>query len=825
MYLPDVIFSVGIDRALGWTVLHTLWQFTAIAFITGILLLGFRQKSAQFRYLLTNFALLTGLLAAIGTFSWYAASPAPVAPNTPQPIASVAAANQQPAPENLPVLPHTPAVQEEDMYTYFNQHLPLVVVLWCAGIAVFLLRLLGNLLRVYDMRQRMNFSVDPYWTDLLQQLIQKSGFNKGVALLESALVRSPLTIGHFSPVILFPIGVINRLSEQEVEAILAHELAHVLRRDYLLNILQSFVEALFYFHPAVWWLSAQVRNERENACDDRAIALLGNKINYAKALVTIQEMAFYPQTPALAFAGTQKNQLLRRVQRLFSQPKNSFNIMEKWISTALVVCLVAILAFGQQLNLNNSSEQTTNTQNSGLWEASFTADSVHLTLSSRENGHNWMMGDDVAKSSFTNLPASTGAATFYLQRAAGKMTFTGQMDGNSGYGRFQYEPDASYRVNLAQQGISPTDDALMLQCFFADLPLNYVATLRKRGFGPIDANLLTELAVFRMNEKSIQSYQELASSLGQAPPTLPEMMQMKVADLTPEKVTNLAKAGYSNLSMHDLTQLSMHGVDAAFVAAINQAGLGKLSGEELLSAKIHDLDADFVKKAQKAGLGNLDFDQVLSMKIHNLDSMFISQIPTLGFKNITIDEVMALKIHGVDQAFVDQANQMGFGSLGIEEVLSLKIHGIDSDFVRKAQNIGLGKLSLEEVMSLKIHHIDEEYLKKIQGLGLGKLEFDDVMTMKIHRIDENFINDCKKLNLGTLSLDDLMQIRIHDITPQMADTYRNLGFANLTLDDLTAAKIHRITPEFIQDAAKKGYKFPKLSEYTNLRILEEMKRK
>jgi beta-lactamase regulating signal transducer with metallopeptidase domain len=146
----------------------------------------------------------------------------------------------------------------------------------------------------------MNFPADPYWADILNKLALQSRFNTGIELLESALVRSPLTIGHLKPVILFPIGLINRLSESEVEAILAHELAHILRRDYIFNILQSVVEVVFYFHPAVWWLSAQVRQERESACDDRAIALVGNKMNYAKALVTIQEMAFFPLSPALA---------------------------------------------------------------------------------------------------------------------------------------------------------------------------------------------------------------------------------------------------------------------------------------------------------------------------------------------------------------------------------------------------------------------------------------------------------------------------------------------------------------------------------------------
>jgi hypothetical protein len=156
-----------------------------------------------------------------------------------------------------------------------------------------------------------------------------------------------MVIGHLKPVILFPIGAINRLNPNEVEAILAHELAHVMRNDYALNIIQSVIEALFYFHPAVWWISAQIRAERENCCDDVAIELCGNSMTYAKSLVSVQEMAYYSPQMAMAFAGKSgKNQLLMRVQRVLNQPQNKTNIREKLIATCLLVALMVGLAFG-----------------------------------------------------------------------------------------------------------------------------------------------------------------------------------------------------------------------------------------------------------------------------------------------------------------------------------------------------------------------------------------------------------------------------------------------------------------------------------------------
>lgn len=831
MKIPDIIFSAGLDRALGWTVLHAIWQVTLIAFIAGILLLALRQKSAQLRYWVANLAMISVLFSAIATFSWYLqTTPEVVVQTSSAPGPGLAAGTTTAVPvltTEKPAL-HPETVSNTVAFSdYFSIHLPLIVLIWFVGMGIFLLRLLGGLLQVYDLRQRMNFHADPYWTDLLNQLAQKSGLRRGITLLESALVRSPLTIGHLRPLILFPIGMINRLSEQEVEAILAHELAHILRRDYLFNILQNFIEALFYFHPAIWWLSAQVRNEREHACDDRAIALLGNKINYAKALVVVQEMAFFPQSAALAFAGTHKGQLLKRVQRLLFQPKKSFNIMEKWISTGLVVCLVFMLAFGQRFNNNTHNQDLTeiadNSRNSGIWEATFGSDSVQLTLSSRDKNNHWMMGDDYPKSSFSNLNVANGETTFFMSRPAGKITFTGKIENNTGYGRFEFAPDESYRAALTQQGISPADDNLLLHCFLAEFPSNYVTAIQKMGLGQIDKEKLEQLAVFRLDEPAIKKYHELAASIGQKSVSFDELIQLKVSNVTKETAESLAKSGLKNLDLEALSQLSMHGVNAKYIAELKAQGLDKLTSEEILSAKIHGVDADFIRETQRLGMGKLDLEQILNMKIQNLDSAFISQLPTMGFENITVDEMMALKIHGVDADFVKKAQSMGLGKLGFEEVMAMKIHNIDEAFVNKAQNMGLGKLGFDDVMTLKIHNIDEDFVKKAQNMGFGKLGMDEVMTMKIHHIDADFLAECKKMDLGTLSFEDLVSIRIHGITQDFVQSFRKLDFKNLNVEDLMAAKIHGITPEFIREAGQKGYKFPNLSEYVELKMRMDRK--
>lgn len=353
------LFSEKIDFALSWVVIHSLWQATLIALLSGILMVILRNKTAQLRYWVANGALLSVLMIAIGTFIYYfnlskaegslVFIPTEVANNTIMPLNTEGVAE---ASSNLQ------KIDIETFKDYFNRNLPLILLIWVMGVAVFLLRLLGGLSYVFYLKKRMNFPADEYWIDMLSSLSQKAGFSKSIDLVESALVRTPMVVGHLKPMILFPMGIINRLSPEEVEAILAHELAHVLRKDYIFNILQSIVEALFYFHPAVWWLSSQIRNERESACDDIAIHLIQSKMNYAKALVAIQEMAYFPLTPALAFAGQRKSQFMIRMQRILNQPNNKTNVMEKLTATCILVFLLISLSFANNMKDNEKTEIT-----------------------------------------------------------------------------------------------------------------------------------------------------------------------------------------------------------------------------------------------------------------------------------------------------------------------------------------------------------------------------------------------------------------------------------------------------------------------------------
>lgn len=175
------------------------------------------------------------------------------------------------------------------------------------------------------------------WQDRMERLSKKLSLKRKVRLLESALVTVPMVIGWIKPVILIPVGAVNGLTMEQAEAVLAHELAHISRHDFLINLLQSLVEVIFYFNPAVWWISAVIRAERENCCDDIALGLCENRLAYAKALVVIQEQN-KTRVPGMALAfSNRRKQMLNRIGRILNHPQNKSKIMEKFVITSLLI--------------------------------------------------------------------------------------------------------------------------------------------------------------------------------------------------------------------------------------------------------------------------------------------------------------------------------------------------------------------------------------------------------------------------------------------------------------------------------------------------------
>lgn len=325
-----------IIKALCNTLVHSLWQGLLLAAIAGLIVIFTKRATSALRYNLLISALL---LFAIGSVITFAIQLQQVNYGGASQVSNmVNTINRSPV-GIQPLQGHT-IVQStgivDVLSSYLNTYHNTIVLIWFLIICAKSIQLGVGLYGTYHLKRVNVMAANGYWNERMQQLACLLGIRQTISLLESGIAKVPMVIGHLKPVILIPIGLLTALSAEEVEAILVHELAHIKRRDYLVNMLQSLMEIIFFFNPAVLWISQLIKTERENCCDDMALEQSTNKVNYIRALVSCEEYQAAVPAYAMAFPGS-KNSLLDRVKRLATNRNHSLNLYEK---TLLAICLV-----------------------------------------------------------------------------------------------------------------------------------------------------------------------------------------------------------------------------------------------------------------------------------------------------------------------------------------------------------------------------------------------------------------------------------------------------------------------------------------------------
>jgi TonB family protein len=333
--MTELIGGSPFARALGQALVQFLWQGAAIGAAVAVLLIVLRRSSPQARYLVAVAGLAAMAAAPLLTIagSWREAS-AVVINLRLEPIDGAVAA----------ALPAIPAAGTT-MSAWLDARLPLIVLSWCAGVVLLTLHLAGGWWRLTRIARRATPIVAGRVTVALPALAGRLGITREVRLVESALVRVPSVIGWLRPVVVFPVSALAGLPPSHLEAILAHELAHIRRGDFVVNLVQCVVETLLFYHPAVWWVSRRIRVEREQCCDDLAAALSPTRVAYARALTSLEELQDRGRPVAVAANG---GELLQRIRRILDPPA----VRSRWSGgIAMIVVLTVLLmsAGGQTL--------------------------------------------------------------------------------------------------------------------------------------------------------------------------------------------------------------------------------------------------------------------------------------------------------------------------------------------------------------------------------------------------------------------------------------------------------------------------------------------
>jgi GWxTD domain-containing protein len=311
-------------QALGWALVHFVWEGVVLAAALLAMLRVFHAAPARRRYALACLALAAMPAAfAITLGVIWALRPLAVA----VPIHWVAA----PLADGPIAAP-----ARRFAWAMIFDRLAWAVPVWAAGVAFFYARGLAGWVAVRRLRHRGVCVASREWQTRLEQLCARLSISRPVSLLESCFTDAPVLIGYLRPAILLPLGCLTGLSAAQVECILLHELAHVARHDYVVNLLQSLVEGLLFYHPAVWWVSRVVRAERENCCDDRVVETMGDARAYAATLAVLEQR----RAPAAALAANGGN-LMKRIRRLTTESRGAQTSVAPAASAAVLLVIFA----------------------------------------------------------------------------------------------------------------------------------------------------------------------------------------------------------------------------------------------------------------------------------------------------------------------------------------------------------------------------------------------------------------------------------------------------------------------------------------------------
>jgi beta-lactamase regulating signal transducer with metallopeptidase domain len=312
-------------NALGLALLHSLWQVSALAFLVWVGL-GVLQKSQE-RYLVSCVAFALVPISFLITVLWV---------YTPDVTDSFTVKVNHVVADVVSAL-RTSSTSSNTVFAFhLESYLPYLVMAWLLGVAGYALHLFGGWVYVLHLRRSAK-QLSNRLSVRLESLSQGLGL-KQVTFLKTTRARVPMVVGFLKPVVLIPVSMLSGLTMKQLEAILLHELAHIKRYDYLVNGFQTAVETIFFYHPLVWWLSKKIRSERENCCDDVAVARSGDALLYANALATLETLRLTNAQLVLAANG---GQLIKRIQRLV-MPEKAHHAPVRLL--ALLLVLTTVLA-------------------------------------------------------------------------------------------------------------------------------------------------------------------------------------------------------------------------------------------------------------------------------------------------------------------------------------------------------------------------------------------------------------------------------------------------------------------------------------------------
>jgi beta-lactamase regulating signal transducer with metallopeptidase domain len=603
-------------HSLGWSLLHFLWQGSAVAALAAVLMTFFRRAAA--RYALAVGALVLMFVAPVATFFFLTSSGTARSGE-----AALVAETHETTAGNI-------AVRHSSGFSRLSPSLdtlPWLVEAWLLGVAFFSLRSAGGLLLLERERRKQSATVSDRILEICRTLQHQLGLDRTIRYCECARLQAPAVMGWFHPIVLLPVTALTGLSEEQLRSIIVHELAHIQRLDPFVNVFQISVETLLFYHPAVWWLNKRIRAEREHCCDDVAVSLCGNAVEYARALTLMEE---WRTAPALAMAATH-GPLSERIFRVLGLKSSGAGTRGIGLTGGLL-CLAAALAAGNTL-LDIADPKPV------VYASQITA--AHF-------GRTAPASPQSASSPVTAPAAAAKPSPTHPQPPP------------------EVAPGGSYLDSMKAAGIGDLTVDQLIAMKIQGVTPEYTRGLHEQGLHP-NADELVSMSIHGLTPEYIRDIRSLGLN-----PSADQIVAMKIQGVDAAYIRSLKDAGIQP-NADQLIAMRIQGVTADYVRGLHEQGL-QPNADELVSMRIQGVTPEFIR-----GICALDLkpttDQFVAMRIQGVTPEYIKTLQAAGFK-FDVDDATRAKIQGITKEFIDRALKHGFQNLSLEKLIQLKEMGV-----------------------------------------------------------------------------------------------------------------------------------------------------
>jgi len=742
----------GLDRAsvdaLGWTLVHFIWQGAFIAFVFAVLNRMFARVGANVRYLLGCGTLLLMLLAPISTFVVLrdaASTPSPrftaqQAPRTARaPIARKSPSAVLVATESSQAR-IVPMILSGMRSARLAALLPWFVTAWGIGVLLLSIRLLGGWWMVHRLRRSMTNTVIPEWQPRLQTLARRIGVSRPVRLFRSALVQVPTAIGWLHPMILLPASTLTGLTPQQIESILAHELAHIRRHDYLVNLLQSLVETLLFYHPAVWWVSRRIREERELCCDDLAVRVAGDPLVYADALYRLEQMRGQAAPLALAANG---GSLLARIKRLIATPHGddqSSRGLAAVLGTAIVFVLMTtpgVQSTGGGVRVATAAARVM-TQTSQVTQQKTTLKTKITTKKVDFSSIRGLLNEPLIaeiNEAAKAIPALVSIAT----EPVAPVDLVGPVAPVVGSAPVVWVDDSEAAAKAMSE--EDAEDAKTL-----------TVTVSKGSRSQYTVDEWIELSRHGVDPDKVSEYE--AAGLKGIPAK--EMIALADNGVSPDFVSEIRSGKRSDIGTRDLIRLAQNGVSADYVNGLSDLGAGDLSADELIRLAQNGATPEWYAALRWMGYPGLTVDRAIRLLQQGVSAEYVNQLKIVGRKRFTLDELVAMRQQGVEPEYVG-GMVASLNNLGARELIALRQQGVDPDYVAKM--LVAGKFGIAELIALRQQGVDPEYVFEMSAAGYPGLTTEDLIRLRQSGVDGDFVVEAREAGYPKASVSEIIRLR------------------------------------------------------------------